>query len=156
MKEIKLTQGKFALVDDEDFERLNQFKWRTQRVGYLFYGIRSERKKGIVKNYMLHREILNLKHEDSQKVDHINSNGLDCRKQNLRCCTHAENMRNRKRRGVFSSLYKGVCWSKKAKKWVAMIRHNKIRINLGTFENEYEASVIYNKKAKELHGCFAN
>lgn len=152
MKEIQLTQDKVAIVDDEDFERLNQYKWRTQRIGYLFYGARWGRKTTI----MLHREVLNLKHGDGRMVDHINNDGLDCRKQNLRYCTHAENMRNRKRRGIFSSLYKGVCWHKRNKKWAAMIRHNKIRINLGTFENEYEASVVYNKKAKELHGCFAN
>ena len=105
MKKIELTQGKFALVDDEDFEWLNQWKWYANHLGYTWYVVRSVRYDNEVKAILMHRSILNAK--IGEEIDHINHNGLDNRKKNLRICTRSQNNMNRnKLRGTYK--YKGV------------------------------------------------
>lgn len=92
MKKIKLTQGKCALVDDEDYERVNQFKWTAEKCSKSenYYA----RNRTI--NTKMHRLIMGIG-KSSLVVDHINHKTLDNRKQNLRVCTQAENLRNRKK-----------------------------------------------------------
>ena len=88
------------------------------------------------------------------EIDHINGNGLDYRKCNLRVCTHQQNLQNQRiQKGV--SKFKGVCWHKASQKWMAKIKHNYKTIYLGVFNNEIDAAKSYNKKAKELFGEFA-
>ncbi len=101
----------------------------------------------------MHRKIINVP-KDLQ-TDHINNNGLDNRKINLRLCTNSQNSQNRRHYTNKSSKYKGVSWHKFKKKWRAQIGLNKKRIHLGYFEAEKEAAKIYNKEAKELFGDFA-
>jgi len=93
MKEIKLTQGKSAQVDNEDFEYLDQFKWQAHWDGYNWYAVRTvyNPKRLII----MHRVIM--KTPDNLEVDHVNHNGLDCQKNNMRNCTHGENMMNSKK-----------------------------------------------------------
>ncbi len=105
MKKIPLTQGKFALVDDEDFEYLNQWKWKFLS-GY------AARKKGKKTIYM-HRLVNNTL--DNKSTDHINMNKSDNRKENLRSSTSSQNKFNRDSMGG-SSKYKGVSWNKKREK----------------------------------------
>ena len=85
-------------------------------------------------------------------VDHIDHNGLNNQKYNLRIATHSQNCQNRRPCKNSSSKYRGVCWHKKNKKWTAHIKIDKKTIYLGIFESEEDAAMAYDAKAKELHG----
>jgi len=145
VKQIPLTQGKFALVDDEDFEYLNQWKWcfLPSRSGS-GYAIRN----GGNSHLMMHRVILNT--PSGMETDHINHDKLDNRRSNLRICTKAENNQNRKpykknRKGK----YKGVYWDEKHGKWRVFLTRNKKQKYLGMFESEedaYKATIEYSEK----------
>jgi len=101
----------------------------------------------------MHRQILSC--PPDLLVDHIDHNGLNNCKRNLRLCTPAQNTRNSLSSANSSSKYKGVCWSKREKKWTASIQFNKKAYHLGYFTDEIKAAKAYDKKAKELHGQFA-
>lgn len=145
MKEIELTQGQVAIVDDDDFEDLSLYKWFAKKEGGIFYAARSY---GAKRNTMK-MHIYIMKPVDGFVIDHINGNGLDNRKSNLRICSHAENMRNRKLHKDNSSGYKGV--SKNKGKYVARI----MQIYLGRYNNAIDAARAYDAKARELFGNFA-
>ncbi len=147
MKRIPLTQGKFAIVDDKDYERLNKYKWYAAKNKRTFYAMRTG-------SIYMHRQILGLLLE--QQCDHRNHNGLDNRKQNLRICTIAQNYYNQLHRKGYSSQFRGVYWEARKNKWRAQIGHNYKHYYLGFFKNEVEAARAYDKKAKELFGEFAN
>jgi HNH endonuclease len=150
-KEIKLTQGKVALVDDADFEWLNQWKWYVH--GF-WYAARMEARKGKRMVVLMHRKITNAPF--GMDVDHINGNGLDNRRENLRVCTHAENQRNTTRkRTTNKSGFKGVCWRMVSQKWSADITLNSKQIHIGLFSDIQEAVRAYDAKAIELFGEFA-
>jgi len=153
MKQIPLTQGKFALVDDEDFERVNQFKWQAHCERSIWYTLRSlPRREGKRLVMRLHRLILNA--PPNMQVDHINGNGLDNRKENLRLCTHSQNNWNRiKKRG--SSKFKGVHWHKVGKQWSSQICYNRKKIYLGLFQDPATAAKVYDDAAKKYFGVFA-
>jgi hypothetical protein len=147
MKEIQLSNGKVAIVDDGDYEALRGYKW-TFGQGY------ARRYEPIQKRVLLHRQIMNP--PPGMQVDHINGDKLDNRRENLRICDFAQNMRNRpKVKGDHSSHYKGVTWSKKLKKWQSGIGYLGKYYFLGFFENEKDAALAFNKRAKEFHGEFA-
>lgn len=148
MKEIQLTQGKVALVDDEDYEYLMQWRWHLTAGAYAARDI--ENKKVI---YM-HRFLMNA--QKGQEIDHINQNKLDNRKSNLRACTRAENMRNTKKRSQNTSGYKGVTWHDLRKKWAARLKYNYQDIHIGLYNTPIEAARAYDAKAKELFGEFAS
>lgn len=154
--EIKLTQNKVALVSDEDFMFLSQWKWHAlkNRVGNTFYARHMEGNQ----LFITHRLIMNA--QPGEEVDHINGDGLDNRRENLRICTHAENMGNQKKRCFTdrecTSVYRGVCWKKKNKKWCAQITYNYKKVYIGLYLSESDAARAYNKKADELFGSFAN
>ncbi len=154
-KEIVLTQGKVALVDDEDYEELNKHKWCTQNIGHNFYavrGIKANRKK---KQLYMHREILKLKTNDSN-VDHIDSDGLNNQRNNLRIATYSQNgMNQNKCKTNSSSKFKGVTWCKTYNKWLVRIYVNKKKYYLGYFNDEEEAAQAYNEAALEFFGEFA-
>jgi hypothetical protein len=152
-KTIELTQGKFAIVDDEDFEWLNQWKWCAHFEKTHWYAIRSIRPKNSKPEQVrMHRIIINTPKD--LLVDHINHNSLDNRKENLRVCTIAQNQYNQTAR-LASSKYKGVSWQKVARKWKVEIIKNRKCFHVGLFENEIDAAKAYNVKAKELFGEFA-
>ena len=149
MKEILLSQGRVALVDDDMFEYLNQWKWYCNNGGYA-----TRNSTGLHRTIIrMHREIMNT--PNGMETDHINGNSLDNRKENLRVCTHSENMHNRKVRTHISSGYKGVHWHRHNKKWEAYIRIHSKRIFLGYFSDPAEAAHAYDKAAKNLFGEFA-
>ncbi len=153
MKEIKLTKGKVALVDDEDYEWLNQRKWHLTKTGYAARGERAINKK-IIYIYM-HRLILNVQ-DKTILVDHRDMNGLNNCRNNLRTATHSQNSYNRKSESGASSKYLGVYWNKIYKKWEVRIKSNGVNKYLGRFNNEEDAAVAYDKSAKETRGNFAN
>lgn len=150
--QITLSQGLVALVDDEDFERINKHKWYANKCGNTFYAarmIRNNDKRGVLQ---MQRAIL--LPEKGVFVDHIDGNGLNNLRNNLRLCTQAENLRNSKPIGG-TSKYKGVYWHEPTKKWLAYITFNYKRKHIGLFDLESSAALAYNENAKELFGSFA-
>lgn len=152
MKEIPLTKGLTALVDDEDYLSLTENSWSANKG----YAIRSFRANGKCVVVSMHRQILSLKSGDRIEVDHINGNKLDNRKSNLRCCTRAENERNKTLSKRNTSGFKGVSWNKRDKHWRAKIKINGKNQHLGCFKTAEEGYAAYCKAALELHGEFAN
>lgn len=154
MKEIPLTQGKFALVDDEDFEWLNQWKWRVKKAkNGRFYVQRGMRENGQSRTLYMHREIM--KTPKGLDADHRDRNGLDNRKSNLRNCTRSQNLMNTIKREKNLSGYKGVTWCKEKEKWQAQIFVNNKNIRLGRFKTKEAAAFIYDEAAKKYFGEFA-
>ena len=152
MKQIKLTQGQFALIDDDDFELVSQFKWYALKPKKIFYALMCAVVNGKRIDMRMHRLIMNAK--KGQIIDHKDRNGLNNQKNNLRFCTHTENSRNSiSNKGL--SKYKGVSWAKAAKKWRAGIKVNNRGIYLGYYTNENEAAKAYNEAAIKYHGEFA-
>ena len=151
MKEIELTRGLVTQVDDEDFDYLNQWKWYAHLSrNRNFYAARRDYKKGMREIWWMHRFIINP--AGNNQVDHINGNGFDNRRINLRECTHSQNMSNRKSCG--RSRYLGVSFDRK--KYKASIGKNGIIYHLGLFDTEIEAAIAYNNSALKFHGEFAN
>jgi hypothetical protein len=142
------------LVDHEDEWLLAERKWYVQRSSSsdtLLYAARGQRIEGKYVRLLLHRVITGAK--PGQVVDHVNGNGLDCRRSNLRICSQAENMRNRRMHKNNRSGFKGV-W-KNGGRYVATIRANKVKHNLGSFGTPEEAHRAYVAAALNLHGEFA-
>lgn len=157
-RRIPLTQGKFAIVDQPDYERLAKHTWHAARHGRSCYAQRGtgSAKSGRRKIHlvMMHREILKV--GEDEFVDHKNHNGLDNRRANLRAATWEENCWNqRKTKARCSSRYKGVMWDKRRCKWQAQISYKGKKIFIGYFNDEKEAAMAYDAKAMELFGEFA-
>lgn len=148
--EIPLTRGLVAIVDQEDAARVLALgPWSAFPRGRNWYGRRTVRyEDGRGGSLYLHRVIL-----DVPRVDHINGDGLDNRRANLRSATHADNMRNSRRRSDNTSGYKGV--SASGWRWVARVYVDSRRLHLGTFASPEEAARAYDAAALELHGEFA-
>lgn len=157
MKKIVLTNGDCTLVDDSDYERLNQFNWyyhdrRKDGGGYVVrrqWNFDTKEARMVT----MHREILGC--PEGQHVDHKNGNTLDNRKSNLRICTRSQNQMNRPAQRNNTSGFKGVWAIKGTDKWQAMITVDRKRTYLGVFKDKLEAAKAYNKMAKKLHGKFA-
>lgn len=150
MAELELSRGKVAIIDDEDLERLSEWKWSYHALGYAYRMIGPGKAR---KAIYLHRFLAGVSGKD---VDHINGNGLDNRKINLRTATRAENLRNAGKRNMkTSSRFKGVCWDKKNKKWISSITKARRNIYLGYFLSEEDAARAYNDAAFSLFGEFA-
>ncbi len=165
MKEIKLTQGKVALVDDEDFEYLNQWKWQAHKCVNTYYAVRNYRENGVSISIKMHREILELK--DKRKFgDHKDGNGLNNQRYNLRVASRRENNINRRSSKSSTSKYLGVFIHTErratlpTRRYRAQINTINGRKHLGYFdysiEGEKLAALKYNEFAKIYHGEFAN
>lgn len=155
MKSIKISQGNYAFVDDCDYEIVSKFKWRSLVCKTNIYASGRITRGVGAKSVLMHRFILGLSSKDKIEVDHINGNGLDNRRSNLRPCTRGENSRNLKKRSDNTSGYKGVCWTNDRKKWIAQIQFNGKHWRIGRFNNKIDAALAYDRVAKEKFGEFA-
>jgi len=161
MKIISISRGKRVIVDDEDYDRLiSMGPWFATAVVHGSggpYAVRkTSRKKhpaGKQKTELMHRIIMRAK--KGEMIDHINGNGLDNRKVNLRFCTASTNQMNRKSVRGSTSKFKGVCWNKKANKWQSQIKLNGVVMFVGLYEREFMAARAYDRAAREHHGKFA-
>lgn len=165
----KLHGYKEVFVDDEDFDDLNKFKWYLLKDGNTFYACRSKRITHVYqKSYRMHRVIMKVL-TPKTIIDHIDMNGLNNQKKNLRICTQAENLKNRKPKGV--SIYLGVTLHTSKNKfklkdgtikiyenkgWLSHITVSGKCIHLGKFKNEIDAAKAYDEAAKIHHKEFAN
>lgn len=144
MKLIPLTQGKFAMVDDEDFEMLSAFKWYAykKKKDHTFYAMRKSRAYGPKqKTIYMHRFLLGII-EIPIVADHKNGDGLDNQRKNLRLCSDSQNQMNRRKMMKGSSAFKGV--TANGKSWQAQIKFNGRYVYLGCFKTEREAALAYN------------
>lgn len=155
MKLIPLTQSKFAKVDDEDYDFLMQWKWYASRKHTCYYAGRWEGSRANQQRFAMHRVLMKLI-DKKLFVDHIDRDGLNNQKSNLRIATASQNMANRKSKTGSSSRFLGVSWKKANRNWCASIGKDNNHYHLGNFDSEEEAALAYNKKAIELHGEFAN
>ena len=155
MKRIPLTQGKFAIVDDDDYKRLIQYNWHTAKGRNTYYASRYIKNNGKYTSRIKHQDIINI--PSGFETDHKNRKGYDNRRCNLRICTRAQNSQNSKppKTSKHSSRYKGVSWFKQTKKWRAYIKKQNVFTSLGYYKNEIDAARAYDRKAKELFGEFA-
>ena len=154
MKEIKLTRGKLALVDDGDYERVSSFKWYALSGKHTFYAARTGR-LGESHTHLMHRDILGP--GVVSEVDHKNGNGLDNRRDNIRPATDAENSRGfRVKSPKATSRFRGVYFYKRTGKWVARLSTNGECICLGYHHVEEEAARAYDRCAIAVFKEFAN
>ncbi len=152
MKEIPLTQGYVALVDDGDYEELMQHKWcvHLSRAGACVVRYDPSGSGHLIH---MHRQIMGA--VPGQPIDHRNHNRLDNRRANIRNCTPSQNSANARKRPGTSSRYKGVSWDKRTGKWHSRITVDHCRIHLGRFGDEREAACAYNREARVRFKEFA-
>lgn len=154
-KELVLSQGLVAIVDDWQYERASQWKWHAQRGKGTWYAARSEWHPPHKKKIYLHAFLTSAPH--GSKVDHIDGNGLNCTDHNLRVCSNAQNMRNRGKNSNNTSGFKGVKHNKGSKQnpWQAEIWVDGECAYLGTYRTAEEAAAAYDRAAIAMHGEFA-
>ncbi len=152
---IPLSRGYVAVVDDEDYEWLSERKWfATQdRKNVSTYAYRTEMRNGRTRYISMHRVILDA--PKGMTVDHIDGNGLNNTRANLRLATVAQNTRNMKIKSGYSSRFKGVHWATRPKRWRATIHVGDKIFSLGEYRDEERAALAYDEAARHHFGEFA-
>jgi hypothetical protein len=153
MKEIQLTRGQVAIVDDIDYERLLAYSWYALYDNKMdgYYAVHNTGRKNGWKRISMHRFVTSAK--KGQYVDHINHNTLDNRRCNLRICRPSQNQANARLRSDNSTGYKGV--RAYEGRYYAIIRVNGKGIHLGGYNTPQEAGMAYDKAAIKYFGEFA-
>lgn len=156
MKRVTLSNcDEYALIDDEDYKLVEPYKWRKNAQGYAVSRLYTRIAKGIrhATDVRMHRLIMG--EPKDMEVDHIDNNGLNNQRYNLRVATHWQNLANRALQKNNTSGYRGVSWSKQANKWWAQIYVDSRTVHLGLFDDVKDAAKAYNDAAIERYGEFA-
>ncbi len=161
MRAIQLTRGYVALVDDEDYALVASYSWSALPRRHTVYAQTSTRGLYSQTAILMHRLILGAKH--GEQVDHVNGDGSDNRRANLRFATQRQNTQNQTRKAAgTSSKYKGVNWEARRSKWLAQIRGGPLcadgsakKLHLGYFLSERDAALAYDRAARRHFGEFA-
>ena len=149
MKEIRLTRGAVALVDDGDFAHVSRLRWHANKNHRTSYAVCVFRENGKQREQTMHRFLLNP--PKGMEVDHINGNGLDNRRANLRLATHSQNICNQKLRNSNVSGYKGVTWFERYQRWHTQVDGK----HVGYYDTPEEAAYAYDVEATRRYGLFA-
>ena len=152
MKKIPLTQGFYATVDDEDFERINRYKWYAYKSNNTIYARRnvrtgSKRQTAI----QMHRDVMGCTAGDKKIVDHKNFNGLDNRKENLQVVSINVNIHRRNKQANNHTGYIGLSWKPKKKTWEAWVTINKRKIYCGCHKNPMVAAKMRDKVVLDFY-----
>lgn len=150
VKIIPLTQGKQAMVDNQDFDAVSKFKWHAIFDGWNWYAA----KKVNGRCHRMHTFLM--EPPNGVFIDHKDGNGLNNQRRNLRICTHAQNLRNSRPKKSHTSKFKGVSWKKPNKCWTAQIKVGKKMKYLGLFTSERAAAEAYDFAADHYFGNFAS
>jgi hypothetical protein len=152
---IPVGQGKYAIVDADDYDRLAKYKWQLWSSRDTYYAFRETSARGGKKRQrvLMHREIIDI--PEGMVCDHANRKSLDNRKANLRQATASQNGCNTCKRVKKTSRYRGVSQDARSNKWRAQIRVNGRNIYLGVSDDEVDAAKAYDAAAKKYHGEFA-
>ena len=154
MKEIALSRGLVAVVDDDTFERVSGLRFHaSNRYGSFYATTRIWESDGTSFQQDLQHFVLPEK--PGKVIDFINGNSLDCRHENLRYATAQERARGQKKRKNTTSKFKGVFWNSQRKKWQARITVNYKGIHLGSFDDEERAGLAYDAAARRIFGEYA-
>lgn len=150
MIKIELANHGCAVIDEEDYSIVSKLKWRAVFNGFTWYAISTYHKKTVYMHRLIMKEA-----ETCVHIDHINSNGLDNRKENLRSCNGSQNNMNRKKSMIATSIYKGVYWDRSAGRWVARVKINRKPVYERSFTREIDAAIAYDSTAKAIFGEYA-
>jgi hypothetical protein len=153
MKEIRLSQGKIALVDDEDFDYINQWKWYARKGRKTFYAARKE--KGTNARTTIHMHQVVSKVSNNVQIDHRDTNGLNNQKYNLRVVNHRQNQYNTDKPRHNTSGYKGISWDKFRNNYRVYLTVKGKFKNIGNTKSLQTATKMYNKAATQHYGEFA-
>lgn len=153
MMSIPLTRGHEAIVDEPDFERVKKHKWNVMPHRKTFYAQGWIVKNGKKQKVLMHRFIMRAR--PNQQVDHKDGNALNNSRGNLRFCSHGQNLFNQSKRKNTKSRFKGVCWHKQARKWMAICQLHGKAVRIFGFSNEVDAAVAYNFLATMMCPQFA-
>lgn len=157
MRLIPLTKDKFAMVDDEDYEKVSQHKWhvfmrkdkKSLYATYTLHDLKNHKDTTI----RMHRFIMDA--SKNTQVDHIDGNGLNNQKNNLRFSTNQLNQANKGKNKNNKSGFKGVSFNNQHKRYISQVMFDGKVIYLGLYVDPIEAAKAHDKKAKELFGEFA-
>lgn len=151
---IPITKGQVLIIDHDDYELVKQYKWYATTNCSVYYARTKKHINGKIARILLHRLITNCPRD--MQIDHIDGNGLNNCRDNLRVCTHSQNQHNKKKMKRNTSGYKGVFFNKRDSNWKSMIMVNKKSVFLGYFSNPEDAYKAYCEAAEKYHGEFKN